>query len=52
MHISPDSKQRPILAQAGGLQSFGKAFLNGILFGVNPIFLFLSAQKINGSTDG
>ena len=52
MHISPASKQKPLLAQTGALESFGKAFLNGILFGVNPVFLFLISGKISGPTDG
>ena len=52
MHISPASKQRPMWAQNGGLESFGKALINGILFGVNPVFLFLISGKISVPTDG
>lgn len=47
MHIKPTTRVRPIVAQNS--DALGKSLLNGILFGVNPIFLFLLSDKISGN---
>ncbi len=46
MHIKPATRVRPRVAQNN--DALGKSLLNGALFGVNPIFLFLLSDKIGG----
>lgn len=45
-HLHLTSKERPQTAQ--DLNPVIKSIINGLIFGVNPLFLLLISQKIQG----
>ena len=46
-HIQPRSLQHPVVAQEG-LGTIGKAIVNALLFGINPLFTIVFKSSGSG----
>ena len=51
-HLRPTTRPQPQLAQTGVIGSFVRSVIAGLLFGLNPVFVFLLGQKVSDGLFG
>lgn len=51
-HLRPTTRPQPQLAQSGVVGPFIRSVIAGVLFGLNPLFVFLLGQKVSDGLFG